>query len=277
MTLRRHALADGRELVYDWRPVPPTGDPRAAPPVVFLNGLSQTTVAWGLQAQAFRGRRSVLLHDAAGQGRSDPPPDVEGGHRPTGHARDLVELLDALGAGQVDAVGFSYGARIALRLALQAPDRVRRLVLVGCAHRDTVVRRWVVRSWIEALDVGGLEHAFRVVTPMVLGDAWLARNAADEPKMLRAFATRNSRDGVRRLLADTLLPGGELTRADLLRIVCPALVVRGAEDLVVSDAVARELAGALPGARYAECPGVGHTVAIEAPEWFTARVAEFLG
>lgn len=269
-TLHRHTLPDGRGLVYDWRVA---GDVAAAPPVAFLNGLSQTTVAWGLQAQRLRGVRSVLLHDAAGQGRSDPGPE---GHRPAGHARDLVHLLDALGIAQVDAVGFSYGARIALRLALQAPDRVRRLVLAGCAHRDTVVRRWMVRSWIDAVDTGGLAHAFRVVTPMVMGDAWLARNAADEPKMLRAFVERNSADGVRRLLADTLLPGGELTADDLARVTHPALVIRGAEDLVVSAAIGRELASLLPSAEYAECEGAGHTVAVEAPDWFAARLAEFV-
>lgn len=270
--LRRHVLPDGRALVFDWRQQAEVTDD--APPVAFLNGLSQTTVAWGLQAQRLRGRRAVLLHDAAGQGRSDPPPS---GHRPAGHARDLVHLLDALGVARVDAVGFSYGARIALRLALQAPERVRRLVLVGCAHRDTTVRRWIVRSWLDAVEVGGLEHAFRVITPMVLGDAWLARNAADELKMLRAFVERNSPDGVRRLLADTLLPGGELGEDDLRRVTCPALVLRGEEDLVVSAAVARELTSLLPDARHEECPGAGHTVGVEAPDWFAGRVASFLG
>jgi len=272
MSLRRHELPDGREMVFDWRAhgVPGTT------PIAFLNGLSQTTVAWGLQAQRLRGRRSVLLHDAAGQGKSDPPPEIEGGWRPPGHARDLLHLMDELGIEKIDAVGFSYGSRIALRLALQAPERVRRLVLVGCAHRDTIVRRWIVRSWLDALDAGGLEHTFRVVTPMVMGDAWLARNERDEAKMRRAFVERNSAVGVRRLLADTLLPGGALTEEDAGRIRHPTLVIRGEEDLVVSATISRELAVWLPDARYEECPRVGHTVGIEAPEWFTERICTFL-
>lgn len=265
-----HTLPDGRTIVFDHRR---QGAPDSVP-VAFLNGLSQTTVAWGLQAQRLRGVRDVLLHDAAGQGRSSPPPE---GHRPPGHARDLVHLLDALGIAQVDAVGFSYGSRIALRLALQAPERVRRLVLVGCVHRDTTVRRWIVRSWLDAVVAGGLEHAFRVVTPMVMGDAWLSRNAADEAKMLRAFCERNSAEGVTRLLSDTLLPGGALAAADLAAIRAPTLVIRGEEDLVVSDVVSRELAAAIPGARHVTCPGVGHTVAIEAPDWFAETVGAFLG
>jgi pimeloyl-ACP methyl ester carboxylesterase len=269
-----HRLPDGRELSYDWRPLPATSAPRAdAPPVVFLNGLSQTTVAWGLQAQRLRGRRDVLLVDAAGQGRSTPAAE---GHRPAGHARDLVHLLDALGIGAVDAVGFSFGARIALRLALQAPDRARRLVLVGCAHRDSTLRRWIVASWLEALEKGGREHAFRVVTPLVMGEAWLARNEPDAPEMLRAFLRRNTEDGMRRLLLDSLLPGGDLGE-ELRTVRAPVLVVRGEEDLLVSRALSRELAALLPDARLEECPTAGHTVAVEEPEWFAARVAAFLG
>lgn len=265
---RTHTLPDGRTLVYDWRPQGPDG----TPPVLFLNGLSQTTVAWGLQAQRMKGRRSVLLHDAAGQGKSSPPPE---GHRPPGHARDLLHLLDALGLGTCDLVGFSYGSRIALRFALLAPERVRKLVLVGCAHRDTVVRRWVVRSWADALREGGLEHAFRVVTPMVMGDAWLARNEKDEADMVRAFTRRNTPEGMARLLADTLLPGGGLGD-ELRRLRNETLVIRGEEDLVVPASLNRELTELLPRARYVECAGAGHTVAIEAPEWFAETVEGFL-
>lgn len=268
-SLRRHELADGRGLVVDHRVQGGAG----APTVVFLNGLSQTTVAWGLQAQRLRGRRDVLLHDAAGQGRSDPAPE---GHRPPGHARDLLHLLDALGVSEADVVGFSFGARIALRLALLAPARVRRLVLVGCAHRDTAVRRWIVASWLDALAKGGREHAFRVVTPMVVGDRWLARNEKDAADMERAFVRRNSAEGMRRLLADTLLPGGALT--DELRSVRqPTLVVRGEEDLVVPRSLNHELVDLLPDARYEECPLAGHSVAVEEPAWFGARLDAFLG
>lgn len=272
--IKTHVLPDGRKLVYDWREQGRDG----AVPVAFFNGLSQTTVAWGLQAQRLRGERSVLLHDAAGQGKSDLPPEgpaLRRGHGPPGHARDFVHLLDALGIEKVDAVGFSYGSRIALRLALQAPERVRKVVLVACAHRDTAVRRWVVRSWSEALAHGGLEHAFRVVTPIVMGDAWLAKNEHDEANMVRAFTRRNTTEGMRRLLADTLLPGGGL--GDELRSLRhETLVIRGGEDLIVSAALNRELVALIPRAHFAECPGVGHTVAIEAPDWFAATLEGFL-
>jgi pimeloyl-ACP methyl ester carboxylesterase len=55
------------------------------------------------------------------------------------------------------------------------------------------------------------------------------------------------------------------------------LVLRGAGDLVVSPELNQELVELLPHAKYVECPDSGHTVAVEQPEWFAARVREFLG
>lgn len=269
MALAQHALPDGRRLVYELK----HGGPAGAPVVAFLNGLSQTTVAWGLQVKRLAGRRATLVHDAAGQGKSDVPPE---GHRPAGHARDFLHVCDALGVAKLDLVGFSFGARIALRVALAAPERVRRIVLVGCAHRDTALRRWMVKGWLDALDAGGPELAFQIVTPQIVGEAWLARNEGTRANMLRAFVQRNSPEGMRRLLSDTLMPGGDLGE-ELRALRHPVLVVRGAEDMVVSRALTEELVSLLPDARLAECPDAGHTVAIEQPDWFAARLEEFLG
>ncbi len=266
--LRRHVLPDGRALRYELR----EDGPADAPVVAFLNGLSQTTVAWGMQVQRLRGRRRTLTHDAAGQGKSDP---ASAGHRPAGHARDLLQLCDSLGVGELDLVGFSLGARIALRTALAAPGRVRRMVLVGCAHRETVLRRWIVQGWLDALEKGGVDHVFQIVTPQIVGESWLARNERQRANMLRAFAQRNTPDGMRRLLMDTLLPGGNLVD-ELTSLPHPTLVVRGDADAVVPAALARELANLLPHARLVECPDSGHSVAIEQPDWFAARLAEHL-
>ncbi len=266
--IRVHVLPDGRRLTYEFHADGPTG----APVVAFFNGLSQTTVAWGMQTRKLRGVRATLVHDAAGQGKSDPAP---AGHSPAGHARDFLHLCDALGVGSLDLVGFSFGGRIALRTALAASDRVRRIVLVGCAHRDTALRRWTVQGWLDALEKGGVDLVFQIVTPQIVGETWLAKNEHNRANMLRAFAGRNSAEGMRRLLMDTLLPGGDLVD-ELRALRHPALVIRGDGDLVVSRELTRELASLLPNARVAECPDSGHTVAVEQPYWFAARVREFL-
>lgn len=259
-----HELPDGRRIRYEHRR---QSDP-GAPTVVFLNGLSQTIVAWGVQVRRLAGVADTLCFDALGQGRSDVPPDV---HRPRDHADDLLHLLAALGLERVDLVGFSFGSRIALRVALAEPERVGRIVVAGCAHRETVLRRWIVGSWLDALEHGGLEHVFRVVTPLIVGERWLAAHERSVDAMVNAFTRRNDPLGMRRLLMDSVLPDGDLVE-ELRELPHPTLVLRGEHDLVVPRGVGRELAELLPCAVYAECPDVGHTLAIEDPDWFAAAV-----
>ena len=264
-----HLLPDGRRLPYLFRPQGSEGHP----PVVFLNGLSQTTVAWGQQVHRLKGRKSALVYDAAGQGRSSPPPP---GSRSADHALDLLDLLDGIGLGQVDLCGFSFGSRIAMRLAIAAPDRVRRMVLVGSAHRETTLRRWIVQGWLDALNTGGLAHCFRIVTPSILGESWLARHEWMFENMLTAFVRRNHPESLRRLLADTLQPGGDFTPGDLARIPHPTLVLRGADDIVVPRFLNDEMVALLPDAQFAEVADCGHTIAIEQPDWMANRLDDHL-
>ena len=269
MALETYRLADGRTLRYDLRHQG-AGD---RPVIVFVNGLSQTTVAWGLQLQRLHGARNTLVYDASGQGRSSPPPD---GWRPEQHAGDLVELLDGLGLDVVDLVGFSFGSRTALRLALARPERVRRMILAGCAHRETAVRRWIVRGWKEALEKGGMESCFRVVTGAVVGEEWLATNEHLYDSMLRAFVRRNDPDAMLRLLADSLLPHGDITDDQLRTLGHPTRVLRGAQDLVVPRVLNDELVAALPDATFSEHPRCGHSIAIERPDWFATELRSHL-
>ena len=75
--------------------------------------------------------REVILTDNAGVGLSTgSAPDTVGGM-----ARDAASLIDALGLEQVDLFGFSMGGFVAQQIAVDRPDLVRRLILVGTGPR----------------------------------------------------------------------------------------------------------------------------------------------
>jgi len=80
-----------------------------------------------------------------------------------------------------------------------------------------------LEGWLDALDHGGLEHCFQIVTPMVVGETWLAKNEHNRDAMLRAFVRRNDHAGLRHLMADSTLPGGDLTPAQLASLTQPTL------------------------------------------------------
>jgi len=104
------------------------------PAVVFVHEGIVDSRVWDPQWASFEGYRRVRL-DLRGFGRSPV------GKLPLGHARDVIELLDALGVSGAALVAGSLGGRVALEVALERPDLVGALVLVGGAYPACSGRR----------------------------------------------------------------------------------------------------------------------------------------
>ncbi len=95
-------------------------------PLVLLHGLNNNAWSWARVASQLAPDRPVLAPTLRGHGRSTAPTTGYGLADTTG---DLLRLLDAFGLEQVDLVGHSWGGKVALHLALTAPERVRALAL----------------------------------------------------------------------------------------------------------------------------------------------------
>lgn len=94
--------------------------------VLCVHGVTASHLAWQWLAEQMPQTR-LVAPDLRGRGRSRTLPGPVG---MSAHARDLVAVLDALDVERVDVVGHSMGGFIALSLAVEHPDRVRRAVLV---------------------------------------------------------------------------------------------------------------------------------------------------
>jgi pimeloyl-ACP methyl ester carboxylesterase len=108
-----------------------------APPVVLLHGFCSSGYIWAdvmpLLAEAgFR----VIAPDLVGYGFSGKPPYAE--YTIQAQARMVLRLLNRLGIGRATLIGSSYGGAVAATCALDAPERVDKLVLVGAVSNDNV-------------------------------------------------------------------------------------------------------------------------------------------
>ncbi len=268
-------IADGRVRV-DRRPAQ-RDEGRA--PIVLVGGMTQTLASWGAQIRPLSERRTVIAYEARGQGTTELP--LEDCSLPR-HVQDFAELHEALGlGGPVDLCGFSFGGRVALAIAAERPDLVRKLVLSGVALDRGLVGRLIVRGWLAALGTGDLEALARVSLPDILGPAYLEANAALVEPMVRASIERNSYAGVRALMEATIvLPEGspwtaaplaERVRAHGLATLC----IGGALDRLAPPAEVAALAQATGGA-HATIENAGHTIAIETPLAWREHALAFL-
>lgn len=248
------------------------------PPLLLVHGFMGSGASWDELAPVLAERFDVLAPDLPGHGGTVASGDAERiGVEST--ADDLAALVDGLDAGPAAVIGYSLGARIALRMAVEHPGLVARLVLESPspgidAEVDRTARRIADEALAEALERDGL-------TPFV--EAWEAQplfaSQAALPVERRELVRRERLENDPAGLALSLRAAGqgamEPLTSRLPQVSAPTLVIAGALDPVGrrrADAVAR----GIPGARLAVVPDAGHRIHLERPAVYARLVTEFL-
>lgn len=226
-------------------------------PILWLQGLGADHSAWSPQLARFGGQYRCLAPDNRGAGRTPPGMSL---HIPL-MAQDAIALLDARAAGMpAHVVGLSMGASIAIELALQAPNRVRSLMLVSASGHLEPRLRELLAAW---------RDIYPRVPPAVFqreANGWLfswrffEKAGAAETAMRYAERAAAPSEWFA-AQTDAALAFDARDRLEALRV--PTLVVTGSEDIMVPPRLGRALADAIPGARYVEIPSAGHSLNLE--------------
>jgi pimeloyl-ACP methyl ester carboxylesterase len=223
---------------------------------------------WGELSSRFR----VVRSDLRGFGESGNP---SGEHA---HWRDAASLLRGLGMGPVDVVGVSMGASAAVELALNAPELVRRLVMVapglaGWEWAGSLTDAWKAE---EAAYVAGRldEVAWVNVRTWLDGPH---RGEGEVSAELRQFVFEMQRAALNLENDDATLEKPDPHWGQRLsEVTVPVLLLVGSHDQPDMVRIARHLVVALPDARMEMLAGVAHLPPMEAPSAFLAAVLPFL-
>lgn len=239
-------------------------------PVVLIPGLGGDGRFWEPVAARLKERFRLILVDHRGAGRSDRP---DGPYTIGRIARDVTEILDAEGCERAHLVGHSTGGTVVQTLALDAPERVERIVISGSWPGPDARFRALFEARLALLEAGRPD-IYQAFTHVLGYDAeWIAAHEADlaaaivrAGETLAPLAVTAAR--IRMLLAHD-------RAAELSRIAAPTLVLGARDDEMILFAQSERIARAIPGAELVAFDG-GHFYPRTRAESFARHVAGFL-
>lgn len=238
-------------------------------PVILIHGLGDDHRAWRKVIPNLALEHRVLLYDFRGHGESTLG-DADG--TLVQLAGDLVALMDALELQAATLAGFSLGGTIAMRAALDHPDRVRDLALVATSSRvNQAAADWYRER---AQMIADADPGVRDTLASDTEDVY--RNRPEEIEaglLIRGQSTADPRGHANASLAMAGLREHPLD-PELGQIRAPTVIVAGEKDQHCPPRAAEIIAGGIPGSRLEVLPDTGHPIPVERPADTARLIAE---
>jgi len=241
--------------------------PDDAPVLILGSPLGADGRVWDALVPALAERHRVLRFDTRGHGGSELPP---GTPTVSDLAADVVALADRYGIERFSYAGISLGGALGLTLALDAPERLDRLVVCCSGAKLGEPAAWHERA--AQVRAEGMD----AVAPTVVGRWFTPAYAEREPAV---------RDGILAMLR-ACPPAGYAAscdalatydvRARLAAVTAPTLVIAADQDPSTPLALGTEVAEGIPGARLAVVKDAAHLVIVEKADDVRGIIGEFL-
>src|SRR2546423_13607365 len=253
------------------------GDEKALP-IILIHGFISSNLIWShaLKPLADAGFR-VIAPDMPGYGYSDKPAEAE--YTIAEQARNVVALMDRLKIKSAAIVGASYGGAVAATIALDYPQRVEKLVLVGAVTNDDAKKKLLLRLSCFPL-VGD------IATPLFLGSRWVLRKRMDgmyrrmnKPVNEKMVASRHhlleTANSHRAMIRTARRWSANRIEREASLIRQPTMLVWGDDDEHTPLDHALRMRDSIPNAKLIVFRNCGHLPPAEHPQKFVDVVAGF--
>jgi pimeloyl-ACP methyl ester carboxylesterase len=238
----------------------------SGPPLVLIMGYGWTMEGWDPRlVHALARHNRVVMFDNAGIGRTQPlPGELTATLTIDTMADQTSALIDTLGLGRPDVLGWSMGGMIAQALAVLHPAQVRRLVL--CA---TFPGTGAVAVPSQAARQAGSDFPANQVNAY---DAFKAAISEYPAASAAPVAAKTAQAGA----VSDWWDGTDAAGRKIARISVPTLIVDGTADQLDPVANDHALARLIPGARLVLYPDAGHGFLFQEGTRFASLVESFL-
>jgi 3-oxoadipate enol-lactonase len=210
----------------------------------------------------------LIRFDTRGHGGSPVP---AGPYTIAELGADVLALMDRLGVERADYAGVSIGGMVGQWLAVNAPDRIARLIVICSAPRTTNSD-----TFIERAATVRAQRSVEPVAEAVVARWFTERFAAAQPEVIdrhRAMVAATPPDGYASC-AEAV--AGHDVRAGLPLVTAPTLVIAGAQDNAIGPDNGRAIAEAIPGARFELLDPGAHLATIERADDINRLIEEHL-
>lgn len=269
--------------------------------ILLLHGFPDYWYSWKHQIPALSESFRVVAPDLRGYNKSSKPEGVDN-YSTSLLVNDIGQLITSLGETKAMVIGHDWGGFVAWNLAMMAPDKVSKLVIINCPHPVLLLEAfWSMRfqqlqkSWYvfffqipkipeEMLSQNNYEALQRMVLGSVSNKQ--AFSAEDMKQYVEAWSQPGALEASINYyranwnIAQILSIRGE-HQADFIKrfpkIKCPTLVIWGEKDVALDKSLTFGLNKYIEGAfKLVYHPKYGHWVHVEAPEFVNNVILSFL-
>lgn len=259
--------SDGLTIYYEVQ-----GNQSSGETILFLNGLTQSTLSWILCIPYFKENYKLVLMDFIFQGQSDKTGNSRDFDT---HASDVVCVLDAENIQRTHIVGLSYGSLVAQHFAVNHANRLNKLVLLSTFAHKTPIFEAIELSWWRALENGGYGLMFDTMMPFVLSEEYF-----NNPIIPIELLKKSREDLNQNAQAIFHLMKATKDRKDyrekLKHIKAHALIIQGEKDLLLPVPLAREVHQHIPHSQLIIVHHAGHTLNLEHVQEVCGYISTFL-
>ena len=252
---------------------------RAGPPLILLHGAYASVHAWEPWVKELGDKFRLISIDLPGHGLTGAIPG--GDYSRANMSRTLDQIVRLMKLERVVIAGHSMGGGVALQYALDHPEKIRGLILIGSSGMRRATDE-EVPSTFGLADISWLQPILRYVTPRFMIAGALRDSVADpdtfvtDEKVTRYWELirmTGSREAMlqRQNLRGTVAP----LEGRLGEITVPTLLIWGAQDKLVPLAQGVRMNGAIFNSRLVAYPDIGHLPMEEAPLLTAAEARAF--
>lgn len=240
--------------------------------IVFLNGLTQSTLSWFFMIPSFEKNFKIVLMDFVFQGQSTKDAEWKNFNE---HAKDVFELLNYLKINQPIICGISYGSLVAQHFAVNYPNKLNKLILLATFAHKTPYYNAIELSWWNALKIGGYNLLLDIMLPSVLSENYFS-NPVIPIELMKEGRKELNQNSTAILNLMQATKEREDYRVELKKIIVKTLIIQGEKDLLLPIHLAQEVHKNINNSKFDIIKNAGHTLNLEFVPQVCEKIHDFL-